>query len=212
MGWWQRLRGFRAAVTSGATATVLASSLVKQDVEDAEAVAQLRALGAGQQTLRDAAGLMARSAKHGYPYSRIHRLLRAAADEPLPAPTEQQATVEARQRQLWMQPFAASFRELAQQVPALEELERRAQDDRDSFMRDLSLRESGLIGAIPPRKQRDREIRVLVGIHKEVKRLVGPQSGVTDPVLSSIAAARAACMHLRETAGIDPRTWSSHGG
>src|SRR5829696_5258519 len=99
--------------------------------------------GGGLQALQDAVQAMAKNADGGYPASRQYRLLCAAAGEQVPAPTPEEAAVEERQRQLWVQPFAVSFLQLAEQVPALADVEERAQRDPESFIRDLSFRESG---------------------------------------------------------------------
>jgi hypothetical protein len=211
MRWWERLpRAARS--TAVAEAGVLASKLVEDGVDDAEAIEQLRAVRGGRQALEDLGPLIARSLAKGYPYTRIYRLLRAAADDPLAAPIDRESAAEAEQRRLWTQPFAVSFAELAERVPALAELEQRAQRDPESFIRDLPFRESGLIGGTPPRKPRDRQVRVLMGIDKAVKRSLGPDSGLTDPVLRSDAAVRAAQCYLREAAGIDPSTWRRSAG
>ncbi|MGY1602464.1 hypothetical protein [Geodermatophilus sp. SYSU D00815] len=180
--------------------------MVEQGVDEDEAVAGLRAV-CGPQALQDAAQLTAHRAGRGYPASREHRLLRAAAGDPLPAPTAEEMAVEARQRQLWEEPFDWSFRLLAEQVPGLRDLELRARTDADSFLRELSFRESGMIGRTPPRNPRDRQMRSVWGMDKAVKRLLGPDSGLPDPVLASPAAERAAAFYLRQAAGIDLRQW-----
>src|SRR3954469_18836587 len=104
MPWWRWLPGGERAVAP-AQAVVLAHKLVGQGVDDAEAVAQLRAVPGGRQALAAAAGVTAPNVHEGYPYTRIYRLRRAAADEPLPEPTIEEAAIEARQRQLWEPPF-----------------------------------------------------------------------------------------------------------
>jgi hypothetical protein len=93
-------------------------------------------------------------------------------------------------------------------VPALQDLEQRAQSDPDSFLRELSFRESGMIGRTPPRNPQDRQIRIVMGMDKAVKRLLGPSSGLSDPVLASPAAERAAAFHLQQAGGIDPLQWT----
>ena len=138
----------------------------------------------------------------------MHRLLRAAADDPLPAPTSEQAAVEARQRQLWEFPSTESFRRLAEQVPALLELEERARSDPAAFLHGLTFRDTGRIGGPPPGADtREGQALILVVLQKSVRRLVGPQSGRPDPVLASAAAERAAWQHLRRATGIDLRAW-----
>jgi hypothetical protein len=211
MRWWERLPGAGQA-TAVAEAAVLVSKLVDDGVDDTDAIAQLRAVRGSRQALQALAVLIAESLDKGYPYTRMYRLLRAAADDSLTDPTEQEAATEAGERRLWAQPFAVSFAELAEQVPALPELEQRARRDPESFIRDLSFRESGLIGGTLPRNPRDRQMRVLMGIDKAVKRAIGPDSGQADPVLRSVAAERAAQFHLREVAGIDPRSWRRSSG
>src|SRR3954454_5575011 len=145
MRWWERLPGAGRSTAVG-EAGVLASKLVEEGGDDAEAIEQLRAVRGGRQALEDLAPLIVRSLDKGYPYTRIYRLLRAAADDPLAAPTDREAAAEAEQRRLWTQPSVVSFAELAERVPALAELEQRAQQDPESFIRDLSFRESGMIG------------------------------------------------------------------
>ena len=53
-------------------------------VDDDDAVARLGGLRVGRQALQEAAYLIGRHVSNGYPATRIHRLLRAAADEPVP--------------------------------------------------------------------------------------------------------------------------------
>lgn len=204
MAWWDRVR---ARATSVAEAALLVNHLVEQGADDAEAVGRLRTMSGGPQALRDAAQLLAEKADSGYPAAREYRLLRAAAGDPVPELTAEEQATEARQRQLWQQPLEVSFRQLAQQVPALEDLEQRARSDPDSFLRELSFRESGMVGRTPPRKLGDRESRIVWGMEKAVKRLLGPSSGLSDPVLASPAAERAAAFYLRQAAGIDPQKW-----
>lgn len=204
MAWWDRLRERATAV---AEAGLLVHQLVEQGADEAEAVAALRTVSGGSQALRDAAHLVAEKAGSGYPVSREYRLLRAAAGDPVPDLTAEAEAAESRQRQVWEQPFDVSFRQLAQQVPALKDLEQRAQSEPGSFLRKLSFRESGMMGRTPPRKLRDRQVRIVLGIEKAVKRLLGPGSGLPDPVLASSGAERAAVFHLRQAAGIDLQQW-----
>ncbi len=204
MSWWRQVR---ERATAGAEAVLLAHQLVEQGVDEAEAVARLRAVRGGLPALHHAAEVMAKNADSGYPASEEYRLLRGAAGDRLPAPTAEVAAAEARQRQLREQPSDLSFQQLAEQVPGLLDLERRAVSEPDSFLRELTFRESGMIGRTPPRNPRDRQIRVVMGIDKAVRRLLGPSSGLSDPVLASPAAMQAAVSHLRQAAGIDPRQW-----
>lgn len=115
--------------------------------------------------------------------------------------------MESLQRQLWEQPFSTSFRQLAEPVPALQELDERIRRDPDSLLSELTFRDTGRIGGPPPvAGSREGRALILVAIQKAVKRLVGPDSGLADPVLASAAAERAAFGHLREAAGIGPLT------
>jgi hypothetical protein len=191
-------------VSAAGEAAALAASLVNGGASDAAVLEQLRTVRGGPRALQDAAIVMGRHAAHGYPATRIYRLLRAAADDPVHVPTDEEAAVEATQRQLWEQPVRDSFHLLAEQVAELRQLEQRARDHPESFLRELTARESGVIGGTPPGNPHDRQVGVRMGIDKAVKRLVGPDSGLADPVLSSAAAERAARSHLREVAGIDP--------
>jgi hypothetical protein len=74
----------------------------------------------------------------------------------------------------------------------------------------LTFRETGRIGGPPPRADRqDGQALILITLQKEVRRVVGPRSGLSDPVLASAAAERATWLYLREASGIDTRTWKS---
>jgi hypothetical protein len=207
MAWWQRAPLIRHASAVAEVAT-RANMLVDEGVDDAEAVAQLRAMGRGPEPLQEAAQLMGRQINRGYPNTRVQRLLRAAAGDPLPALTDAQAAVKDQERRLWEQPFSVSFRQLTAQVPALEGLEDRLRSDPGSFLRGVTFRDTGRIGGPLPRADsREGQLLILRAIEKAVQRLVGPKSGLSDPVLASAAASRAATQHLREVAGIDPRSW-----
>jgi hypothetical protein len=81
--------------------------------------------------------LIGRHVSNGYPATRIHRLLRAAADEPVLALTPEERAVKNRQRQLSEQPFAVTFQRLAQQVPAPRDLEEPARTHPKSFLCEL---------------------------------------------------------------------------
>lgn len=210
MSWWQRLPGVGRALAAS-HAAALAYQLVDQRLDDAEAVTRLRATSDGQRALLEAAQLSADIVFHGYPDSRIYRLLRAAAGQPVAALTEAEVAVEARQRQLWEQPVDVSFRELAEQVPELRELERRIRDDPGSFGHGLTFRDTGRIGGPPPPVDtQDGQVTILVELQKAIRRMVGPRSGLTDPVLASGAAERAVQLHLQDATGIDPRSWRTH--
>jgi hypothetical protein len=54
-------------------------------------------------------------------------------------------------------------------------------------------------------------MRIVIGMDKAVKRLLGPNSGLSDPVLASPAAVHAATRHLWQVAGIDPLQWHEPG-
>ena len=128
--------------------------------------------------------MISRHVSNGYPATRIYRLLRAAADEPVPTLTPEERAVKNRQPQLSERPFSVTFQQLALQVPALRDLEQRARTHPESFMRELSPLERLLGGP----GARARQFRITVGMRKAVQRLVGPSSGVSDPVASSPAA------------------------
>ena len=176
----------------------------RQVVPDDEAVARLRAMNGGRAALREAAGFVARTVKSGYPATRIHRLLLTAADEPVAAPTAAEAAAEDRQRQLAEQPFSVSFQQLAEQVAGLRELEELARTAPESFLRELSRLERLLGGRAAPGAQ---QFRTTLGMQKAVRRLVGPSSGLSDPILSSSSAERAVTRYLWQVAEIDPRKW-----
>jgi hypothetical protein len=186
----------------------LASTLVQQDVRDDEAVVRLSAVPGGREALQETARYVGGLLTNGYPATRIHRLLLAAVDQPVPALTEQEACVESRQRQLSEQPPSVTFGQLAEQVPALRELEQRARTDPKSFLRELSPLEHLLGG---PGGQAAQQFRITVGMKKAVQRLVGPSAGLSDPVLSSPAAVSSANRYLWRVAGIDPRSWGPSG-
>jgi hypothetical protein len=197
----------RAATRRHALATraiTLAGTLVRQKVDDDAVVTQLRDVGGGSPALQEAAAIMARPAAAGYPHSRVHRLLLIAAGRPRAPLTSEEQETEAAQRLMWEQPPPVSFRRLAGLVPALAELERKLSSDADRFLRDLPFRESGLIGGTPPRDAQDRETLLISAVYTAVKRLLGPASGSSDPLLSSAAAERAARLHLWQVAGVDP--------
>src|SRR4051794_25328428 len=97
MRWWERLPGAGQATAVG-EAALLASRLVEDGGDDDDAIAQLRAVRGGRQALQALALLTARSLDKGYPYTRMYRLLRAAADDPLTDPTEREAATEAGER------------------------------------------------------------------------------------------------------------------
>jgi hypothetical protein len=207
MPWWQRVPGIGRA-TAAAKAGVFVSRLVDEGLNDAEVVARLRTVRGDRQALQDVARVMAQRVNSGYPSSRIYRLLRAAADDPVPALTDAETAVESRQQQLWNQPFDVSFRQLAEQVPELRKLERSVRTDPGSFLRGLTFRDTGRIGGPPSRADRqDGQMLILRALQKAIRRLVGPRSGLADPVLASAAAERAVWHYLREASGIDPRTW-----
>jgi hypothetical protein len=87
-------------------------------------------------------------------------------------------------------------------------LEERVRSDPASFLRGLTFRDTGRIGGPALHADtRDGQAQILVAIHKAVKRLVGPNSGSSDPVLGSAAAERAAWQYLLGLTGIDPRSW-----
>lgn len=74
-------------------------------------------------------------------------------------------------------------------------------------MNGLTFRDTGRIDGPPPgAAHQDGQALILVTLQKAVRRLVGPRSGLSDPVLASEAAERAAWHYLREASGIDPRT------
>ena len=151
--------------------------------------------------------MIGRHVSNGYPATRIHRLLRAAADEPVPALTPEERAVENRQRQLSEQPFAVTFQQLAQPVPALRDLEERARTHPKSFLRELSPLERLLGGP----GARARQFWITVGMRKAVQPLVGPSSGVSYPVFSSPAAVNSVDRYLWQIAGIDPHSWGPSG-
>jgi hypothetical protein len=195
---WRRWVPSGERTMAAARASALAHELVAQGVEDAEAVVQLRAVPGGRRVLVEVAAVNTRFLYQGYPYTRIHRLLRVAAGDPLLQPTDEEAAIEARQRQMWEPPFDDSFRQLAGRVPALLELEERASSDPASFLRGLKFHDTGRIGGPPLRADsREGQAQILAALHKAVRRLVGPRSGLSDPVLGSAAAERAAWQYLR---------------
>lgn len=210
MAWWQRVPIIRR-VTAVGEAGALAHALIRQGVDDAEAVSRLRAVRGGRRALHDAARVAVGDLHTGYPVTRIYRLLRTAAEEPVPELTLRESEIEHRQRQLWEQPFSVSFNQLADEVPELRELERRAQRETISFLRGRTSEDSPLSAEAPSLDDRAIRARVVSGIDQAVKRLLGPTSGRSDPVLSSAAATRAAYHHLRETAGIGPLTGGGSG-
>jgi hypothetical protein len=204
-----RVPGFPPAheVRAASNAVALAHSLIDEGFDDAEAVARLREAPGGRIALERAARMVTLlNQPDTYPHSRVYRWLRAAAGEAVPAPTADEMETETEQRELREQPFPLSFGQLAGQVPALRDLERRARSDPESFLREASVRE-WTIGRRPPRSPHDREIRIYVGMSKAVDRLLGPKSGLADPVLARPSAVRAAVNHLRDLAGIDPMQW-----
>jgi hypothetical protein len=190
----------------GANATVTAVRLMQEGASDEEVVAGLRAIPGGQDELAAVAGVMAKSVDKGYPFNRLHRVLSEAAGLPMPATTAEERLAEAEQRKLRDQPSAVSFEQLATQLPALRRLEVQARNDPESFVRELTFRESGMIGKTLPRNQRDRELRIAMGIDKAVSALIGPGSSAVDSVAKSDAAASAVSAHLQQVAGIQHPT------
>jgi hypothetical protein len=100
-----------------------------------------------------------------------------------------------------------AFQQLAEQVPGLRDLERRARTDPKSFLRELSPLEH-LIGGLGARAQ---QFRITLGMQKAVQGIVGPSAGLTDPVLSSRSALLAVNEYLREAAEIDFGSWGPPG-
>lgn len=195
--------GRRGLSAEAAEAFVLASRLAGADVDDNEAAGRLRAVPGGRDALQETARYVAAQLRHGYPATRIHRLLLTAVGEPVPVPPEEELAVEDGQRQLSKQPWSVTFQQLAEHVPALRDLERRARTDPKSFLRELSPLEHLLGG----RGARAQQFRITVGMKKAAQRLVGPSAGLSDPVLSSPSAVVSIDRYLWEVAGIDPRSW-----
>jgi hypothetical protein len=134
----------------------------------------------------------------------MHRLLLAAADEPVASPTAAEAAAEERQRQMVQEPYSVSFQQLAEQVPGLRDLEELARTAPQGFLRELSTLERLLGGRRAPAAQ---QFRITLGMQKAVRRLVGPSSGLSDPILASSSAVSAVTRHLWQVAEIDPSTW-----
>src|SRR4051794_3771829 len=176
--WWQKKKAeWRARVDENPT--VVAVRMMQAGAADEEIGARLRALPGGQRGAASAAGVAAKSVDRGYPHTRLHRLLREAAGQPLPPLRAEEQELMNRQRQLREQPASVSFDQLAADEPALRDLERQAREDPESFVRDLSFGESGMIGKTLPRKQRDRQLVITRGIDKAVSVLLGPGSAAT---------------------------------
>jgi hypothetical protein len=195
------VRGSKAA----GEAVVLAFNLI-QEVDEAEAVMRLQASPGGRRTLRNAAEMTARNADNGYPYGPAYRLLRAASGDPVPPPNREELAAEARERQLLLQPLPTSFDELAEQVPALRELEQQLRDDPAAIVRDLPAAGTDTFGGtIPDPSTPAGQALILTALHEGVRRLVGPHSGQSDRVLASSAALNLVCDHLRPLTGINPR-------
>jgi hypothetical protein len=189
-------------------AVVLAFELVGGGVEEAEAMTRLRALPGGRAALQDAAQMQARNANKGYPYGPVYRLLRASSGEPVSPPNSAEMAAEARQRQLLLQPLSTSFGELAEQVPALRELEQRAREAPAGLMHDLSAADIGMSGGtIPHAETHAGQVLILRALNQAVRQVVGPHSVQSDPVLVSGAARNVAFHYLLRLTGIDPQSW-----
>jgi hypothetical protein len=128
----------RRLSTEAADAFVLASDLVREGVEEGEAVARLSAVPGGRRTLQETARYTGAYIENGYPATQMRRLLWAATGQPIQAPTAEETAVENRQRQLAEQPPSAAFQQLAEQVPELRDLDQRARTNPKSFLRELS--------------------------------------------------------------------------
>jgi hypothetical protein len=111
-----RAQGFVPGSKHAAEAIGLAFRLVREELDETEAVARLAAARGGRKALKNAAEMQARYANDGYPYGPVYRLLRAASGEPVPPPSSVETAAEARNRQLELQPLSTSFDELAEQV------------------------------------------------------------------------------------------------
>ena len=137
----------------------------------------------------------------------MHRLLLAAAGETVAAPSEEVAAVEERQRQLLEQPPRLTFEQLAEVVPALRDLERRARSDPGGFLRELSEFERSFGG--PKEPEAAEQFRIALGIRRAVSRVVGPFAAHPDPVVTSPWAEFPVTKYLWAVANIDRTGWGS---
>jgi hypothetical protein len=194
--------GYVSGSKAAGDAIVLATRLVEQDIPEAEAIARLQAMPGGQTALRNAAEMLARYAGHGYPLGPMYRLLRAASEEPTDPPSPEQIVAEARERHLREQPLAASFGELAGEVPELRQLDQRLRSNPGSLVNAVPLAAAGMPSEAPRTDSRIGRLLTVKALHEAVSQLVGPKSGQSDPVLASDAAWKVAFDYLREVGGI----------
>lgn len=192
---------------SASRATQMAQRLVLGGISGDEAVSRLLDSVTDSAALREAAAFVGRRAGNGYPAAPMHRLLLAAAGEDVAAPSEEVAAVEQRQRQLLEQPPPVTFEQLADVVPALRDLERRASSDVAGFLRELSEFERSFGG--PEEPQAAEQFRIALGIRRAVSRLVGPFAEHPDPVVASPWAEFPVTEYLWAVATIDRTGWGS---
>lgn len=185
----------------------MAQRLVVRGISADEAVFRLRGGHTDSEALREAAAFVGRSAGNGYPAAAMHRLLLAAAGETVAAPTEETAAVEERQRQLLEQPPGLTFEQLAEAVPDLRDLERRASSDPGGFVRELTDFERSFGGPKEPKAA--EQFRIALGIRRAVGRVVGPFAEHPDPVVASPWAEFPVTEYLWAVAHIDRTGWGS---
>lgn len=167
-----------------AVATELARELILAATPDDDVVWRLQR-AADPASLRRAAQLATKYA--GFPGTRM-RLVLAAAAERRAAPTlgdDQRAADEA-ERRLLTAPPPAAWALLAQEVPVLVELA-------EQVTRPQAGSRPGRLTRLRPGGERRASVRGVLG---RARHLVGPDSGQSDPLLASPAAAFVASRHL----------------
>lgn len=170
--------------------------LVGQGLPDEQIVERLRAVPGGTRALRKAARVT--ESAHSYPGEQHHALLVAAAEgTPMPKMAEEKRAEHEQQRQLLMMDPAEGFALLAQQIPALLDLEERARQ--------------GVPEAEWPRMARwvrdggrSREVGMIMLLMNTWRQLVGPDSNQQDPLLASVAAEATVRRHLARVTGALP--------
>lgn len=160
--------------------------VVYSRVSEDEAVEQLRPLVdresmAARATLSYVAEV--RAASPEYITDRAYRIITAAIENRSPAPVRpEDAEIFERQRGLGWQPLEDAFEQLAISVPELREI-----------ARDASRR----VGKDKGKEQRGN----IADLQRRVRRLVGPRSGHSDPLVRSDLARSIAIRYVNAVAG-----------
>ncbi|HEX4016745.1 MAG TPA: hypothetical protein VHX15_08415 [Frankiaceae bacterium] len=187
--------GIRRWVADADQAALLAFDRVKEGVPDEEIVRELRSLPGSKVALR----LAARIGTRGTDWSaaRVRAVLTAASTgAPIVPATADELAAYQQQRELLEMPRDEAFEFLAARLPALRDLQRRAQQTLPPM--------PFLVPGGPPTGPDGPHFSAFVALRQEAASLVGPTSGQTDRLLGSDTALRVVSHALLAAGGIAP--------